>query len=185
MKSNPTPFWRSASVVRNRGCIADRCHTNSGLVNSTDRRFATAARALYSNLNLPHSGVGRFACGFARGLLRGERRSLSRSAEPAGTGRRLRNQISLRIGDRDHRVIERCSDMNDPDRNIFLLFLFINLLFWCCHKLGFKFLVSGFKLIQAQTRNLRPETYFLPGAFFFATAAFLGPFLVRAFVCVR
>ena len=55
-------------------------------------------------------------------LLRRERRAFTRATEATRTSRRLRDQVSFEIRYRDHRVIERCRDVNDPVRHILLLF---------------------------------------------------------------
>jgi hypothetical protein len=46
--------------------------------------------------------------------------------------------------------------------------------------------LNSFVLFQSQIGDRKSQiSYFLPGAFFFATAALRGPFRVRAFVDVR
>ncbi len=80
--------------------------------------------------------------------------------------------------------------MNDSYRNVFPLFLLKSfLLCWCfCHKISRESRVwsQEFKVFRLSPLDSRLSIiYFLPGAFFFATAALRGPFRVLAFVEVR
>ena len=124
-------------------------------------------------------------------MLGGERRSLSRPTETACTGRTLRNEIALRIGDRDQCVVERRRNMSDPDGDVLPLFLLKSLFLGCSfsHNLSLVSFVLSLKrnALRLLTQDLRLQTpdYFLPGAFFFATAALRGPFRVLALVDVR
>jgi hypothetical protein len=175
--------------MRDRRCVADRSHANSRLRDGTDGRLSSAARSFDPNFYFTHSRLGGLAGCLTGRLLSCERRSLSRTAKAASTRRRLSNEIALRVRDRDERVVEGSRNVNDPQRDVLSLFLLKSLLLCrCCfcHFLSFWFLVSSF-LFGLLIRNPKLETrnYFLPGAFFFATAALRGPFLVRAFVDVR
>ena len=80
--------------------------------------------------------------------------------------------------------------MNDSLRDILSLFLLKSFFLSCCFCHILKQLsVVGCQLPAHQkdtdNRQLATDNYFLPGAFFLATAALRGPFLVRAFVLVR
>src|SRR5690606_37001414 len=127
---------------------------------------------------------------FACRLLCGERRAFARTAETACTRRRLRDQIAVRIRYRDQRVVERSRNVNDAVRNITLLFLLKSFFLSCfCHNQYSAFRCRPSVKSRRRTGNRKLITgsysYFLPGAFFLATAALRGPFLVLAFVCVR
>jgi len=171
--------------MRYRRRIADRRNAYARLTYGPDRRLASAARPFYADFNLTHPRIGSLSRGLAGSLLRGERRSFSGTAKAPSSRRRLGDKVAVGIGDRDHRVVKRRSDMNDPVRNVLFLFLFVNLFLWCCHKNSCQLPVVGGQSLS--TANCQPPTanYFLPGAFFLATAAFLGPFRVRALVWVR
>jgi len=111
------------------GCRITNCdYSDSGVGNRPDCRFAAATRSFNSNLALLHSCfVGLFR-GFIGGLLGCKRCPLARAAESARTGLGLGNQITLQVGNRDHRVIERGSHMGDALRDMLLLFLSKNFL---------------------------------------------------------
>lgn len=172
--------------MRDRRSVADRRNANSGLADRTNSRLAAAARTFYANLDLSHAGFDSLPRSLGSGLLGRKRRALARTAKASCPRRGLCNEIPQRVGNRYQRVVERCRDMDDPERNVLSLFLFISLFLWCCfcHKKSF---VSNQRPVTANTAHCFPSTanYFLPGAFFLATAALRGPFLVRAFVCVR
>ena len=179
--------------MRDRRRIADRRHANSCLSNRSDCRLTSPTRTFHADLDFSHPGFGRLASCFARRLLSSEGSSLTRSAEPARSGRRLCDKITLRIRDRDERVIERSRNVNDTHRDVLSLFLFESLFLcsccWFCHLfVRCSSIVARRTLPAAFSTNNELRTtsrYFLPGAFFFATAAFLGPLRVRAFVEVR
>jgi hypothetical protein len=115
--------------MRDRRCITNRGHPNASVIDRPDRRLATAARAFDAHFALLHAGLRGFLGRFVSGLLGGEWRTLTRTAKPARARRRLRYQVTLKISDRDHRVIERRRDVSDPDRDVLLLFLAKDLLF--------------------------------------------------------
>jgi len=120
--------------VRDRRRVPNRCDANSRLTDRPYRRFAAAAWSFDTNLDFPHPSIQGLSSSLTSSLLSGEWRAFARTAKTASTRRRLRHQIAVSIGDRDHRVVKRCCNVNDPERDILLLFLFVNLLFWCCHK---------------------------------------------------
>ena len=151
--------------MRNRRRIANRHHSDTRIRDRPDRRLTTTTWSLHTHLTLMHAGFMRLLRGFVSCLLRRERSPLARTTKATRASGRLRDQVPFEIRDRDHRVVERRRDVRDTRRDILLLFfaedLFLAARCCCfCH-------------------------YFLPGAFFFATVARLGPLRVRAFVCVR
>ena len=177
--------------MRDRGNVTDRRNSDACLRDSTDSRFTTSAGPLHANLNFPHSSLCRLSCCITRGLLGSKRRALSGTAKSLRTARRLSNKISTGIGDRNKRVIKGRCNIHDTDRDVLFLFLLVSLLFrcwFCCH-----IVARGSLLVIRRRQNSNERhatndqliTYFLPGAFFLATAALRGPFLVRAFVLVR
>jgi len=148
--SNASAFRWPAAVMRDRSGVADRRYPDSCLADSTYCGLASTARPFDANFYFTHAGIRRFSCCLARRLLSCERSAFSRSTKSASAGRRLCNEIAVGVGDRDHRVIERRGNVNDPVRNVLSLFLLVNLFLWCCHKLGSKSLVSSFKNFRKQ-----------------------------------
>ena len=133
--SDASALRRSASVVRDRRRVADRSHANARLCDRTDRRLAASARSFHTNFHFTHPGFSCFPGRFAGGLLSRERSSLSRPAKSASSRRRLGHKISLRVSDRDQRVVEGSRNVNDTKRNVLPLFL-LKSLFLCscfCH----------------------------------------------------
>jgi hypothetical protein len=106
--------------VRNGRRVSNRNHPNAGIRNGPDRGFATTTRSFDPNLALLHSGLVRFLRGLIRGLLRCEGSSLARTAKTPGTRGRLRYQIALQVGNRNHRVIERRCDVRNTNRQFFI-----------------------------------------------------------------
>lgn len=131
--SNSSPLRRSAPIVRDRRCVANRRNADTGLVDRPNRRFSSSAGPLDADLYLAHPCIKRLPGSLGGRLLCGERRPFSRTPETASARRRLCNEISVGVRNRDHRVIERGRYMDDPDRNVLFFFLFVNLLLWCCH----------------------------------------------------
>src|SRR5215510_5006530 len=84
-----------------------------------------------------HAGFMGLLRGFIRRLLRREWSSLARTTKATRTGRRLRDQVSFKIRDRDHRVIERRGNVHDAVGNVLLLFLAKDLLFSACFSHNF------------------------------------------------
>src|SRR6476620_2099180 len=82
--SDASPLRRTATVVRDRRRVADRCHTDSGLADCSDGGFAAAARTFNPNFNLTHPCFGCLAGSFTGRLLGSEGRALSRTSKSAG-----------------------------------------------------------------------------------------------------
>ena len=176
--------------MRNRRYVANHTHFQTRSCERSDRRLSSRSGTTHANVHGSHAMIARLVGGVHRRLLGRKRSPFSRTAKSASARRRLRHQISLRIRDRDQRIVKRRRDMHDPLRNILFLFLLESLLFcWCfCHKISLECRVESGELhevVPTLHSQLATLHYFLPGAFFFATAALRGPFLVRAFVCVR
>ena len=132
--SDAAALRRPASIVRNRRRVTDGRYANSRLRNGTDRGLTAASKPSYANLDLTNTGLSGLARTFARSLLSGERRTLSRTAKTACTRGALRDEVPVRIRDRDEGVIERSRNVNDPCRDILLFLLLKGLFSWCfCH----------------------------------------------------
>jgi hypothetical protein len=60
----------------------------------------------------------RLLGGIFRRDLRRERGRLARSLEAVAARRRPGDRVALRVGDRDHRVVERCVDVRDARSDV-------------------------------------------------------------------
>ncbi len=156
--------------------IPDRCYRNAACLQSAHRSFTTATRTFDDHFDFFQTMFRRFPGGCLRSDLGRKRRRLFRTLESASAARRPRNSISLRVRDRNDRIIERGRDMDDPFRDVLgLLFRFH---YWFRRHLCFPFTYH-------QRRTLNPRHYVFVGAFFLAMVCLIGPFRVRAFVWVR
>src|SRR5205823_5746100 len=118
-------------------------------------------------------------------LLRSERSALSRTTKAARARRRLCHEIPLKIGDRNHRVVERRRDIDDPARDIFLLFLTKGLLLagCCCFSHNCQWsVVSGQSQITTDNGSL--TNLFLAWRFLLRDRRSSRSF-ARARICVR
>jgi hypothetical protein len=115
--------------MRNRRGVTNRGNANARVIDRSNRRLAASAGAFDPHFALLHAGFGGLLGRFVGRLLGREWRTFAGTAKPARARRRLRNQVTLKIGNRDHRVIERRRDVRDPNRDILLLFLAKDFLF--------------------------------------------------------
>ena len=129
---NSATLGRAAAVVGDGRRVAYDRDANPSAVDGSDSGFTTAARPLNAHFALLHACLFRLLRGLVRSLLRGKGRPLTGATEAARAAAALRNQISFEIGYRNHRVIERRSDMHNPVGDILLLFLTKDLLFSAC-----------------------------------------------------
>src|SRR3546814_15054013 len=86
------------------------------------RRLAARTRTLHLDLEGAHAMLGGPLAGRVGSDLRGIRRRLARALEALAARRRPGNGVALRVGDGDHRVVERCIHMRDGRGDV-LLFL--------------------------------------------------------------
>src|ERR1700678_1712650 len=80
-KSNSAAFWRTAAVVRNRRDVANGAHFNSRGTQRSHRRLAAGTGAADADIHAADAVIARQVGGVRGGLLRGEGRALTRSAE--------------------------------------------------------------------------------------------------------
>ena len=168
------------------GCrITNRNYSYSGISNCPNRRLAATARSFNSNFALLHAGLVRFFRGFVGSLLRGERSALARALNPRAPA----DDCAMRLPSRS--VIEIIVLLKEaatcamPIGTFFFSFLRKTFFFPVAFAI-LKFQILDFRLLTGAKRASRHSaSYFLPGAFFFATVMRLGPLRVRAFVCVR
>src|SRR3984893_12005647 len=104
--SDAPAFARSATVMRNRRHVADRCDGEARCLQRAQRRLAARARTRHIDLERAHAVFLRLARGvFGRDLRRIGRR-LARALEAERTRRRPGDGVALRVGDRDCGVVE-------------------------------------------------------------------------------
>src|SRR5688572_14144690 len=147
--------------MRDRRHVADRHDTEPDGRERLDGRLAAAARSLDAHMHPAEPEVHRFAAavfGSDRGR---ERRALLRSLEARLAGGSPGEGVALHVGDRDEHVVERRCDVGDA--------------------LTLDDLLGAL----AARGRLRGSCHYFFVTFFLPAMARRGPFLVRAFVCVR
>src|SRR5262249_43022696 len=117
----PATLARPATIVRDRRYIADRRHREARGLQRTQRRLAARAGTRDLDLEGAHAVLHRLLGGVLRGDLRGERGRLARALEAVAARRRPCNRVALRVGDGDHRVVERRVDVRDARRDVLAL----------------------------------------------------------------
>src|SRR3990172_3162422 len=90
----------------------------TGTLQSGGGRVATGPRTLHPSLALLPPKTPRGVGGLFHRPLRRKRRTLSRSLETDGAGRRADQYIAVDVRDGDQRVIERRLDMGDAPSNV-------------------------------------------------------------------
>ena len=138
--NSPSLRW-TAAIVRNRSHVSNQSYFDAGRLNRSHSGFTTRAWTLYPDLAGMHSKFARrLSCSDAR-LLRGERRSLSRTVKAERPRRGLTDQIALQVRDRNKRIVEARLNVNDalrhhPSLFSFECFLFASLGLSFCHKMS-------------------------------------------------
>src|SRR5207302_10330825 len=123
---------------------------------------------LHEHVDAPDTVLHRALRCRLGGELRCERRRLARTLEADVPARRPADRVTLRVGDRDDRVVERRLDVRVTVRDVLLLF--------ALGALGLRH--------YSVTFGFSPN-YFLALTFLEPATVFFGPFRVRALVCVR
>ena len=108
----------TAAVVRKRRDVFNGLHFEAGRFQGSDRAFAAAAWAFHFDFYFFDAVLLGFIGGLLRGHLAGERGALAASLEAAGAGTGPAQGITLGIGDRYSRVVERRLDVGDANRNV-------------------------------------------------------------------
>src|SRR6185437_13504180 len=111
----------TAAVVRDRRHVADRSDVEAGRLDGAQRRFAPGTGAGNLNLKRAQAVLAGLAHGVLGRHLRRERRRFARALETHRAGRRPRDGVALRIGDGNHRVVERRIDVRDAGDDVFAL----------------------------------------------------------------
>src|SRR6185503_2733822 len=109
---------------------------DSGVSDRSDRRLTATTWPLHSNFALLHASLMGLLGSLVGGLLRCEWSALARTSKATRASRRLGDEITFQVGNRDHRIVERGGDVRNAHRHILLLFLAKNFfLSSCfCHK---------------------------------------------------
>src|SRR5450756_956180 len=108
--SYATTLTRPATVVRDRGHVADRGDGEAGRLQRTQRRLAARTRTRHLDLEGAHAVLLRLLGGVFGRHLRGVGRRFARALEAHGPRRRPGNGVALRVGDGDHGIVERRRD---------------------------------------------------------------------------
>ena len=104
--SNATPFGWSATIVRDRRHVPNRSDGKPYRLQGAKSRFTARAWPLDLDLESAHPMFHGLTTGILGGHLGCIRCRFARTLEPLAAGRRPRDRITLRIGDRDHRIIK-------------------------------------------------------------------------------
>src|SRR4051812_19283338 len=114
---NAALLRRTAAVMRQRRDILDAADLQAGVLEVQHRLLAAGAWTLDLHLDLEHAVLARFGGGLLGGATGGERRALASALEPDRAGRRPRDRLAVRVGNRHHRVVERRLDVRDAARH--------------------------------------------------------------------
>src|SRR2546425_2236772 len=104
---HPPPLRRPASVVRNRGHIADQVDLHPRRLERPDGRLAAGTRPLHVYLHLLHAMLDCLAGRRFGGQPCRKGRALAGALEPRGAGAGPGQHVPLGISDRHDRVVER------------------------------------------------------------------------------
>src|SRR5947209_115305 len=108
----PALAWPTA-IVRDRRHVADRGDGEARRLQRAQRRLASRARPRDLDLERTHAVLHRLLGGVFGRDLGGKRGRLARALEPVAARRRPGDRVALRVGDRDHRIIERRVHVRD------------------------------------------------------------------------
>ena len=118
--------------MRNRRRVPNCQYSNARVCNCANRRLAAASGPFHPDFALLHSGFVRLFGSFVSCLLRREGSALARASKPTSASGRLRDEIALKVGNRNHRVIERGRNVRNAHRHVLLLFLTKNFFLSSC-----------------------------------------------------
>src|SRR5262245_13927493 len=117
-KSNAPALARTATIVRDRGHVADRGDGEARSLQRTKRRFAARTGAGHFHFQRAHAVFLRLLGDVFGGNLRGIGGRLARALEAHRAGRRPGDRVALRVGDGDGRVVERRIHMRDAGGDV-------------------------------------------------------------------
>src|SRR3954453_6142114 len=119
--SNPPALARTATIVRDRRHIADRCDGEARSLQRAKRRLAARTGTSAFNLERAHPMFLRFLRDVFRRNLRGVGGRLARALETHRSGRRPGNGVALRVGNGDRGVVERRIHVRHSGCNVLAL----------------------------------------------------------------
>src|SRR5450432_64043 len=111
-------FARAATIVRNRRHVLDRADLQTDRLNGANRGLTTGAGTFDPNFHFLHAVRHRLTRGVLRDLLGGVSGAFARAFETDPTRAGPADEISLRVGDRDLRVVERGQNICDAGDDI-------------------------------------------------------------------
>src|SRR5581483_7196127 len=124
LQLNPTPFRRTAPVVRDRRHVNDVTDLVPERVQRAHGRFTARTGTLDAHFQAAHAVLLRGAPGFVGRNLRRERRALARTLEARAAAGRPGQHVALAVADRHDRVVEGRVDMHHAFRHALLNLLF-------------------------------------------------------------
>src|SRR5438045_3910242 len=119
--SDAATLGRAHAVVRDRGDVADRGDLEADRLQRPERALAARAGALDLDFERADAMFGGLLAGVFRGDLGGIRGRLAAALEARHPRARPGNRIALRVGDRDHRVVEARIHVGDARGDVLAL----------------------------------------------------------------
>lgn len=120
---NSTALGRTATIVRNRGNIPDKCNFQPSPLECSDSGFSTCSWTTYHYLNLAHPLIAGSTCCAFSSCLRCKGSSLFCPFKTARASTCPRDHISILIGNGDNAIVESRLDVSNTVWNVaFLLF---------------------------------------------------------------
>lgn len=115
--------------MRNRSDVTNKTDAEACGLESTQCRFTPGTRPFHVDLDIAQTMLLGILRALLRCNLRGERRTLAGTLEPLAAGARPGKHVSVHIGDRDDRIVERSLNMRHAVCNMLLLFFLSDDLF--------------------------------------------------------
>src|SRR5689334_15424717 len=119
--SDAAALGRAHAVVRDRGDVADRGDLEADRLQRPERALAARARALDLDLERADAMLRGLLARILGGDLGGIGRRLAAALEAHHARARPGNRIALRVGDRDHRVVEARIHVGDARGDVLAL----------------------------------------------------------------
>ena len=115
------PLARAAAIVRDRRHVPDRGDREADRLQRAQSRLAARNRGPAPAPRALHAVLGGLLPACSAGDLRRERGALARALETLRARARPGDHVALRVGNRDHRVVERGIHMRDAGRDVLAL----------------------------------------------------------------
>src|SRR5204863_163352 len=116
--SDPPALARTATIVRDRRHVTDRCDGEARRLQCTKRRFTARTGASNFHFQRAHAVFLRLLGNVFGRDLRGIGGRLARALETQRAGRRPGDGVALRVGDGDGRVVERRIHVRDAGGDV-------------------------------------------------------------------